>query len=229
MARGYLLEYETFHPHPTYLDSALYYLSKEDITNQDYLFNAKVNYYFLKNDFNSIKEIVGSKGIQLVLDSLLTEIEYSNYDAWTSYRIGQAYENAGNLLMAGYFYEKAVSLAKYILNFQNKYGAFLVKSGKMAKAKDVFNFIINEDPRYTSAYVNLGYSNMKTGNPEKAKINYQKALSLDPDHIQALTNLAGLNFAEGNINDGNALIERVLKLDPDNKQVLAMKNKLEQK
>lgn len=229
MARGYLLEYETFHPDPIYLDSAYYYLNRGDISNQDYLFNATINYYFLKNDFSAVKQLVSEKGIQFVLDSLLNEIEYSNYDAWTSYRIGQAYENTGNLLVAGYFYEKAVSLAKYILDFQNKFGTFLVKSGKIAKAQNVFEFIINENPIYTSAYVNLGYSYMKTGHYEKAKVNYQKALQLNPDHIQALTNMAGLNFAEGNMIEGARLIERVLELDPSNSQALAMKNRLDQK
>ncbi len=229
MARGYLLEYESFHPDPTYLDSAYYYLYKDEISNKDYLFNALINCHFLKNDFDSIMAMVSAKGIQFVLDSMLTEIEYSNYDAWTSYRIGQAYENTGNLLIAGYFYEKAILLAKYILDFQNKYGTYLVKSGKLNEAFKVYEFIISEDPRYVSAYVNYGYSLMIAGHLEMAKQNYLKALSLNPDHIQAMINLAGLNFTEDNFTEGTYLLNRVLKLEPANIQALAMKNRLDQK
>jgi Tfp pilus assembly protein PilF len=201
-------------------------LNKGKISNQDYFFNANINYYFLKNDFNAIMDMVTQKGIQFVLDSLLNKMEYSNYDAWTSYRIGQAYENTGNMLIAGYFYEKAIVLAKYILDFQNKYGTYLVKSGKLNEAFHVFEFIISEDPRFVSAYVNYGYSLMVAGHMEKAKENYQQALQLDPDHIQALTNLAGLNIAAKNRAEGTRLIDRVLKLDPENRQALAMKARL---
>jgi len=229
MARGYLLEYESFHPDPNYLDSAYYYLYQGEIPNKDYWFNALVNCHFLKNDFDSIKEMVSVKGIQIVLDSMLTKIEYSNYDAWTSYRIGQAYENTGNLLIAGYFYEKAVSLAKYILDFQNKYGTFLVKSGKLNEAYEVFEFIISEDPSYVSAYVNYGYSLMKTGHLADAKRKYLKALSLNPDHVQALINLAGLNFADGDFKEGLRLLNSALELDPDNSQALLMKSRLDSK
>ena len=226
MARGYLLEYESFHPDPNYLDSANYYLNIVENPNTDYFFNASINYYFLRNDFDSMIDLVSEQGIQFVLDSLLNEMEYSNYDAWTSYRIGQAYENTGNLLIAGYFYENAIALAKYILDFQNKYGTYLVKSGKLNEAYHVFEFIISEDPRYVSAYVNLGYSLMKAGQLDKAKENYQMALNLDPDHIQAMTNLAGLNFAQGDMAEGTRLLKRVLKLDPENQQALAMLSRL---
>lgn len=229
MARGYLLEYESFHPDPNYLDTVYYYLNKGDIINEDYFFNASINYYFLRNDFDTVMDLVSEQGIQFVLDSLLNEMEYSNYDAWTSYRIGQAYENTGNLLIAGYFYENAIALAKYILDFQNKYGTYLVKSGKMNEAYHVFEFIISEDPRYVSAYVNIGYSLMKAGQLDKAKENYQMALNLDPDHLQAMTNLAGLNFAQGNMPEGTRLLNRVLKLDPENQQALAMLSRLDQK
>jgi len=229
MARGYLLEYESFHPDPNYLDSALYYLSTENISNFQFYFNAKINYWFMKNDFDAIMDTVSVLGSRFILDSLLVEQEYSNYDAWTAYRIGQAYENTGNLLLAGYFYERAIKLAKYILDFQNKYGTYLVKEAKLDEAVEVFEFIISEDPRYVPSYVNLGYVEMISGNFEEAKKNYNKALKLDPDHIQALVNLSGLFVTEGKNTEGEKLVNRVLELDPDNFQAQTIKSRLKNK
>jgi predicted CXXCH cytochrome family protein len=222
-ARGYLLEYESYHPDPAYLDSASFYLTRAADKEADVYFNALVNFHHLRRGYTDIIDLVESTAIAVVLDSLLTEKEYSNYDAWTAYRIGQAYENSGNALIAGYFYEKAVALAPFHLEFLVKHGSLLAISGKLREASDVFEFILSEDPQYTSAYVNLGYLYVKQNNPDKAYAFYQTALELDPDYLQALLNLAALEHYRGNASEAMLYVDRALAVDPDNDYALRLK------
>ncbi len=223
-ARGYLLEYESYHPDPAYLDSASLYLARAGDLKSDVYFNALVNHHHLRNAYSHITDLVESNGIAVVLDSMLTEMDYSNYDAWTAYRIGQAYESSGNALIAGYFYEKSVELAPFHLEFQAKHGNLLAISGKIREAIGVFEFILSEDAQNTSAYVNLGYLYVKQNNPDKAYSLYQAALQLDPDHLQALLNLAALCIYRGRDNEAKSYIDRALTLDPANEYALRLRD-----
>ncbi len=226
IARGYLLEYETYHPDPNYLDSAASYLNLKNIPDSGYYFNAVINLYFLKSDYRKIITQIEKRGVKEILNEELTTQDYSNYDAWTSYRVGQAYENSNNNLMAEYFYKNAVDLAQYNLEFQNKYGSLLVKTGKLSEAQRIFEFIISEDPRYTSAYVNLGFVLMNSNDIEGAKECYTSALNLDPDHIQALVNLAGLYMLEMDNKKAKEFLDRVFALDPENQMAKNIKTQL---
>ncbi len=216
IARGYLLEYESYHPDANYLDSAASYLNLLSIPDSNYYFNAVINLYFLKKDYRNIISLVEQKGVKETLESQLTIKDYSNYDAWTSYRIGQSYESMDNNLIANYFYENAIELAKYNLEFQNKYGSLLVKTGKFNEAKQTFEFIISEDPDYTSAYVNLGFVWMNLKDIDGAKECFETAINLDPDHIQGLVNLAGLYMLEMNNVKAKEMLDRVFDIDPEN-------------
>ena len=55
------------------------------------------------------------------------------------------------------FYQQAVKLAPYNLEFRNKYAISLFKMGRIEFAIDEFNFIINEDNNFVLAYANLGF------------------------------------------------------------------------
>lgn len=194
MARGYLQEFESFHPDPAYLDSAKYYLDKNGIINEQYLFNATINFYFLKHNYDGLIGLVESNGLMHVLDSLLQTQDFSNYDAWTAYRIGQSFENKGKLLEADYFLKRSSDLAPFSLEFQNSYGALLIKSGKIDEAGNTFKFIINEDSKFAAARVNLAYIYKVKHMDELAQKELEAVLKLDPDNMQALVNLASIYF-----------------------------------
>lgn len=90
----------------------------------------------------------------------------------------------------------------------------------------IFEFIISEDPRYTSAYVNLGFVLMNSNDIEGAKECYTSALNLDPDHIQALVNLAGLYMLEMDNKKAKEFLDRVFALDPENQMAKNIKTQL---
>ncbi len=219
IARGYLQEFETYHADVNYLDSAFSYLNYRENKNNVLYFNALVNYYFLKKDYPVLISFVENLGIQEVLNEYLSDQDYSNYDAWTSYRIGQAYESDANLMIADYFYKNAIDLAKYNLEFQNKYGSLLTKMKKIPEAKKVFQFVISEYPKFASAHVNLGYVFALTGDYEQAKSHYEIALSLNPDNITGLINYSALLLSQNDLEGAREYAVRALELDPGNAQV----------
>jgi predicted CXXCH cytochrome family protein len=217
-ARGYLQEFETYHADEHYLDSAYSYLNYRENKNNPLYFNAIVNYYFLKKNHPALISFVEGKGIQDVLNDYLNEQDYSNYDAWTSYRIGQAYESDANLMIAYYFYKNAIALAKYNLEFQNKYGSLLTKMKKIPEAKKVFQFVVSEYPKFASAHVNLGYVFALSGDFKNAELHYKKALALNPDNTTGLINYSALLMNLGKNIDAKKLAVRALEIEPNNVQ-----------
>ena len=225
-ARGYIKEFETFKPDPQYLDSAYYYLQRSGEIDQDVYFNAMINYWFLKRDFSSIVDFVETKGVLAVLDTVLNQKDYGNYDAWTSYRIGQSYENKNNVMVSGYFYKKAIELAPYNLEFQNKYGSHLASRGEWNEAVTIFAFIVDEDPDFTSGWVNLSLAYLRTNKPSKAEHASRKALEINPDHIRAIENLVAIYLKTNREEDALELIKRLEKLNSQHSIVLQYRSKL---
>ncbi|GAB4317042.1 MAG: hypothetical protein Kow00127_08720 [Bacteroidales bacterium] len=197
MARGYLREYETYHPDPTYLDSAFSYLKTTHPGNEKYYFQALINYFFLKKDYNAITRKVTETGAGYVLDHFVTEQSYSNDDAWTAYRIGEALLAEGRELEAGYFLERAAGLAPFNLEFQNKLGAFYVSGGKLEAAARVFERILQEDEKFVPALVNLAFVETQTGRNQPALMHLEKASSLDPTNTAALANMIVMLHSRG--------------------------------
>ena len=161
-----------------------------------------------------------------MLTDILVNQEYSNYDAWAAYRIGQAYESTGDINSAHKYYHKATSLAKYNLEFQNKLGSTQVMLQQMDDAKRTFEFIISENPLFSSAHVNYGYTLLLLGSVDEAEYHYDVALSQDPDHVQALLNKAGICFLRKDMDRGKKYIDRVLSIEPDNEQANLIKQRL---
>ena len=226
MARGYLLEYETYHPDPNYLDSAGKYLQLKNPSDTNYYINAMINLYFLQKDYQSIISLVEKIGVKDMLSQYLKTGDFTNYDGWTSYRIGQAFEKKGSLIVANSYYENAVELAPYNLEFQSKYGGLLVSMNRLAQAKKVFEFIVSEDPDYTSAYVNLGFIHLNRKEIQQAKEMFEKALTLDPDNIHALINLATIYLYQSDTVRVQAIIDGIRQTDPDNRMINKLQDQL---
>ena len=165
-------------------------------------------------------------GSEKMLSNILVNQEYSNSDAWTAYRIGQAFELTGDIISANKYYLRATILAKYNLEFQNKLGSTQVMLQQLDEAKRTFEFIISENPLFSSAHVNYGYTLLMLGLIEEAENHYNIALNLDPDYVQALLNKAGIYFLKNDLEQGEKYIDKVLLLEPDNEQAKMIKQRL---
>jgi Tfp pilus assembly protein PilF len=121
-------------------------------------------------------------------------------------------------MIADYFYKNAIALAKYNLEFQNKYGSLLTKMKKIPEAKKVFQFVVSEYPKFASAHVNLGYVFALSGDFKNAELHYKKALALNPDNTTGLINYSALLMNLGKNIDAKKLAVRALEIEPDNAQ-----------
>jgi tetratricopeptide (TPR) repeat protein len=209
------------------MDSAYHYLQLANWLSVSENLNAVINYHFLREDYYSLVKLIENIGSERMLSEILVNQEYSNYDAWTAYRIGQAFESTGDIVLANRFYLKATSLAKYVLEFQDKLGGTQVMLQELDNAKNTFEFILSENPMYSSAHVNYGYTLLLLGLQERAEDHYDIALSLDPDQVQALLNKAAICFLNQDIDLGMKYIDRVLVLEPGHPQAEMIKQRFD--
>lgn len=207
MAKGYMATYDKYLPSPIMLDSAAYYLRqvKEESSEQ---FNTSIHYYFTIEEYPTILNLAKAK--------VPSEIK----DAFTAYRIGEAYIKSGDYTSALAFLEQACALMRLNLDFQEKKALALTGLQQLDKAMDVYEFILSENPKRPAALCNLGYLNVVRGNVQKGAELYDRALALNPDYEQALINKAGLALFRKDRAAAIRLLQQVLKINPNNAQAL---------
>lgn len=211
IARGYMEFYERYAQTRGLLDSALVYLNRQsDIEatkkqNRDY-----IRVYYLLNDYQKVI----SYAQQLTPAAL--------NDAWTAYRIGEAYFQLQHADSALQWYRRATDIWKYSLDFQNKYGRCLAELNKLDEAIQVFSFVLSENPNHTLANVNLGNLYLQQANSAMAYEHIMRANELDPDHEQNLINLAIWYYKEKQLPRAKKCLEHLLKKHPGNEQAQAM-------
>ncbi len=208
MAQGYLALYEKFVSEPVMLDSANYYLNKSK-AKAIQKFNTKVHLLYLKGAYND-----------LLLESPLVAVADIK-DAWTAYRIGEAYFKLNDFRQAALYFERAVKLMPYQLDFRQKHGIVLVQLQSYPKALETFQFILQENPKHAVALQNMGYLNALQGKFDIAERYYDQALSLNPDYEQALVNKAALRLLKKDNKNAELLLKRVLKINPNNLEAQA--------
>jgi tetratricopeptide (TPR) repeat protein len=217
-AKAYIQQYDKFEYNAAYLDSAQAYLSDKtpgDVRNN---FELLVHLNFIRQDYKKIIGYVNQLGKEQLLSALLTKRSWDNADAWTLYRIGEAYYSSGAVQDAYAFYKKADELSPYNPEFKNKLGAALMAQQNIPQAISVFEATLKEDPEYVQAISNLGYAYLVSGDALKAEMLYNRALKLDPDYEALLMNIAGLNIFKKNYREAESVLKKVLKKNPKNEQ-----------
>ncbi|MDZ4847264.1 MAG: tetratricopeptide repeat protein [Chitinophagales bacterium] len=213
MAHAYLSFYEKFSARDYLLDSAAHYLFLKDVKPA---LNALIHYYFLRKDF-----------ARLLAEANKIPRE-SVSDAWTLYRIGEANYTLGYYQPAQDYFKAACAMQHFNMDFQNKLAATLTQLGKYAEAKKIYQFILAEQPRYESAWSNIGFLYLRENNFKLAETYFDKALSLNPDYELALINKASLYFYTKRNAEAKKLVKQVLKINPQNMQALQLFEQLSQ-
>lgn len=214
-AQAYLEFYERYEPNKFFLDSAFTLLIKAGADTSDGFDADVIRAFFLREDYNKI----------VILSKKVKPNEIKN--AWTNYRIGEAYLKQGQFARSIEFLQVAVTIKKYALDFQHKLATAYVENNQFIEAKKVFEFILNENPKYTAAYGSLGYLAMQAGDMHKAKYYLQQSILLDPDQLQVLINLAVVYHQSNQGNLIKPLLYHALQLDSENVQVKAMLRDME--
>lgn len=215
-AKAYLNQYEKFENKSYYLDSAAFYLKDEPEANLKTNFELLVQLCFIKNDFNKIIGYVNRLTDATILNNFLIQKSYSNDHAWTSYRIGEAFSNTGDLQRAINYYKKSVDLAPFELDFKNKYGTALAAKGLLPEADKELTATLKENPKHVSALTNLGFVKLRQGKAQEAEQLYFKALALDPDYEPLLMNIAGLFAYKKDFKQAELYLNKILKQNRGN-------------
>jgi tetratricopeptide (TPR) repeat protein len=219
---AYLSYYEKFSSNPAFLDSAARYF---DMRSENLVRNLEplIRLEFLRENYRLVIEYAERSGAL----KLLNKKSVTNDNAWTCYRIGQSYESSGDISQAITFYNQSVNLAPFIPDFRNKLASALQDNGQNDLAKTNYEFLLKENPKYASAYVNYGYLLLVGYNDRiNAGRMYEHALALDPDNVQALLNMAGLSMLNGNKSDCRKYLNEVLKRDRSNQTAKTLLDRL---
>ncbi len=205
LAKGYLALYDKYMKERSVLDSAAFYLkrSKESLNSK---FNTRIHYLFAAENYSGIMQEAPAVSLSKITD------------AWTCYRIGEGFYRLQKLQQALPYYEKAVKLRQYNLDFQEKLGVLYARLSQFGKAKDVFNFVLSEDSARPLTFANLGLIAAGSGDFERAYYYYDKALSFDPDYENALMNKAALLLHQKKIMEARKVLEHLVKKHPNNMQ-----------
>lgn len=215
MAKGYLAMYDKYVQSPMVLDSAWAYLQRSKAP-EAVQFPVEVHYFFAREDYpNVLRRSTGKTA---------SEVK----DAWTAYRIGEAFYQAGAFQKAVTFYRRADELLPFHLDFKEKLGAALVQLRQLPEAEEVLSWVIRENPKRPRALSNLGFASVLQGQMKEAEAYYDSAIALDPDYIQALLNKAAVRLLNKDYKAVGEILNRVLRLDPEHPQALAILQQLNQ-
>lgn len=207
-AKAYIAYYEKFGYDVSVLDSALHYLDANDLNKN---FKELVQVYYLKREYARVIQIATMVNAL----SKLNKKSYDNSDAWTSYRIGESYNNLVDGRNALIYFQNAYQLTPDYDEFANKYATALLSQNKSTEGKIVLEKLINDHPNYVQGLSNLGFYYLSVeNNSQKAEALYDRAIALDPDYEQVLLNKAGLLITTNRKSESITLLKKILKKNP---------------
>ncbi len=205
IARGYMTYYEQVTNHPGFLDSAAALLERaRNHTSFENITGPLIQAHFLRGEHSAI--------IQLVRAGAIAK------DAWTAYRIGEAFLVDGRAKEASSYLKDAVRRAPEHLRFRSRLAAAYTQDNLPRQAIAVLDSVLAANPKFTEAYNNRGYARVLLRDFAGAEKDFIAALALDPDLEQSLANLASLYFNTNRMPEARRYVQRLLERDPANPQ-----------
>ena len=214
-ADGFLTYYEQFTDRPGMLDSAAVYLQRAqeeqdasgaDPEEQSRLVQSWIRMWHLAEDHGAVRRLVQQSGFE------------APADAWTSYRIGEAFAAVTDYNRAVRWYQDAVSRGPDHLRFMDKLGVALTQAERYGEAADVFNRLVAANPKFENGLNNRGFLNLLVGDLPSAESDFRQALSLSPDLEQAQANLASILINTGRPGEARPIVEALVEKHPGNQE-----------
>jgi Flp pilus assembly protein TadD len=100
--------------------------------------------------------------------------------------------------------------AKYLLTLGNKSFA----EGDFAEAVDLYQRLVELEPRHADALNNLGAAVCKLGRYKEGELHFRQAIAIKPDYPEAYCNLGTLLRWMGDFGGAEVSLRRALKLKP---------------
>ena len=137
-------------------------------------------------------------------------------DAWTLYRMGEAFLKTGQPAEAIRYFSLAVDRAPEHLRFQDKLATAYSEDGQLQAAISIYDTILEANPKFATSYNNRGFARALLGDLDGAEADFLAALRLDPDETFALANLASLSANTDRKAEARPYVQRLIRLDPEN-------------
>ncbi|MCB0733720.1 MAG: tetratricopeptide repeat protein [Flavobacteriales bacterium] len=208
LIRAYLTYYEKFDPLPIYHQRATELLKSHP---EPSLF---IHLFYQQEQWQKIVQLAEDRDV--------------DYDAFTCYRIGKAYEKTNNLAKAVNWLELAILRSPARFEFGNDLGAVLIRQKKYDQAVDVLQTSLKRFPEYVPALNNLGFASIRLGEFSQADRVLTRARALDPDNINTLENLALLYERSAKKQALKLVLMEILRIDKNHASAKAMLSTLNQ-
>ena len=211
-AKAYLKRFESFEQNPLYLDSAFILLNKTTID-----FPAFIQYYYLKNDKKGL--------VNFVMSNTIDSLKHNNSDLALAYsRMAEVFALKNLAVDARRYYDNAVSLMPFVIDYKLKLGAFLIDNKQLKAAKLIFETALALNPTHKEIHLNLGYISILQQNFLKAELYLKQAIALDPDYVLAYENLVLSAQMQNKMKDVKVYLNKILEIAPNHNARLIFKN-----
>lgn len=215
---AFLQQFERFEADLQYLDSAQALLAVQNST--DFL-PEFIHLRYLRKDYGGIIQLVEVNGGREAWLNRLKNRSMANADAWTAYRIAEAYKHFKDYAQALRFIEKAANLAPHHPDFLLKKASILALGEEYYTAAETYKIVLAMQPNLAEAWSDLGYAYLAMNDLEEAHDAIRRALKLNPDYTQAQMNLATYYITTEKFYEAEKTLLAVLKREPNHPRAQA--------
>ncbi len=147
-------------------------------------------------------------------------------DAMSCFRLGVAFDAAGQYNDAIRYYRRGVQAAPKHLHVRSKLAEAYANDGQSDEAIAAYDEILVLNPKF-NVYNNRGFLRLLQGDLVGAEADFKEALYLDPDLVRAIENLASLYVNTGRPDEARPYVRRLLRMEPDNRGYRMLSDLLE--
>ena len=212
MARGYLHYFEAFSKDNAFLDSAGLYIRKAGKVT-DEVRMVQIHLSYLKKDMQGIVQTAEN-------------MHAKDLDAWTAYRIGEAYTTLGNHPQALRYFTSAAENQPLNPDFVFKLATAQVFTGNVQQGEKKYRALLNENPTFEKAWNNLGVLLMARGDLQAAEPCFIEAIALNPDYLTPRLKLTELYIQSRQKSKARECLNYLQKHYPANADVVLLSQKL---
>lgn len=212
MAEGYLIYFEAFNKEQVLLDSAKFYLQKSD-GQSPYYKKVAIHYASLNNNYDQVI-------------SISKQLKNDDLDAWTAYRIANAFQSVNNKKDGNTYFQIASDLQPYNLDYRYKLAASQLELNMNEQAENNLKFILNENPGYELAWLSMAFIQTFKGDVAGAEKSLNTCIALNPDQLNARLNLANLYINSRQKSRAREVMDYLESHFPGNEEVNLLNQRL---
>ncbi|MBO6517010.1 MAG: tetratricopeptide repeat protein [Bacteroidia bacterium] len=207
LIEAYLTYFEKFDPLPVYQQKA------EELLKQEEYPELKIHLLYQKQSWRELTEYIERKSIEEV-------------KGITCYRVGKAYQYAGNVPKAIEWLRLAVLKEPTRFEYKSELGSVLMQNNQWNQAEDVLLACEKQFNEYNPTLNNLGFLYLNMGKFAQAKSYLNQSLKYDPDNVNALENMVLLYSKLGDKESELRWLKMLLKVNPQHQAAQSRLNVL---